>query len=150
METRMPEITVDQMTYDKLRFSATLMNRTTGEVVRLLVERLDSNTQAPPAATGPHPSSPQEPTPEAPSKWLPVFRKYKGRRFEGEFNPSTMELKITSEPWSGDTFASPTAAAQAVVAHVPGPRETNNTNGRKFWRLESGGGDLRTIVGQRL
>src|SRR4051794_18365519 len=79
---KMPEITVDQATYDKLRFSATLMNRPTGDVVRLLVERLDSNTQAPPVATGAHPTPAQGPEPEGPSKWLPVFRQYKGRRFE--------------------------------------------------------------------
>jgi hypothetical protein len=30
------------------------------------------------------------------------------------------------------------------VAHVPGERKTNNTNGSKFWRLKSNRKDLRS------
>lgn len=151
----MPEITIDQRTYDKLGFSAALMNRPIGDVVRVLVERLE-----PPPDTTPTASPNRDPDdeghgsmqPEASHRgpdWLPVYRVYKRQRFEGEFNPSTMELRVLSAPWSGQTFSSPTAAAQEVVAHVPGERKTNNTNGRKFWRLQSNRKDLRSVIGER-
>ena len=73
-----------------------------------------------------------------------------GAKVRGEFDPSTLEVRVNSSPWSGAVFPSPTAAAQAVVAHVPGHRKTVNTNGRKFWRLVPGGEDLRSVIGQRL
>lgn len=154
----MPEVTVDQRTYEKLRFSAALMSRPVGDVIRILVDRLEE----PPAPTRPvplpDPMSPSDPGDNPPQdrasdydagKWLPVHSVYKSQRVDGEFNPSTMELRILTAPWSGRVFNSPTAAAQAVVAHGPGNRQTNNTNGRRFWRLNSGEGDLRTVVGER-
>ncbi|MHA3838145.1 hypothetical protein ACXR8F_20705 [Terrabacter sp. AAH1] len=158
----MASVTVDSSTYEKLRFSAALMGCSPGEVVAMLVSRLDQEAprsnvpearhtpaaqrarMAPQASTPPEQSSVVRET-----KWIPVYRVFKGQTFEAEFNPASLEVRITSAPWSGKVFSSPTAAAEAVVSHVPGKRETVNTNGRKFWRLRSGDGDLRTVVGQR-
>lgn len=160
----MPDITIDQYTYEKLRFTALLLQSSPGDVVRTLVERLDAEPH-PPASDPMHPdksdpideraaepitSTPvQQSTAQAQSGWIPVFRVFKQQKYEGEFNPGTHELRITSAPWSGTVYPSPTAAAQAVVDHVPSERETPNTNGRTFWRLTTTGKNLRSIIGQR-
>jgi len=149
----MPDVTIDSKTHEKLRFTANLMNRSIGDVIRLLVERLDSPDPSVEATNRPEPplrAAPAEPNAaDSRSGWIPVHKTYKNKRFEGEFNPQTMELRVTSAPWHSRVFPSPTAAAQAVVEHVPGKRQTNNTNGRKFWRVTSTGQDLRSIVGER-
>ena len=41
----MPDITIDQRTYD-FHFTAAIMKRPVGDAVRLLVERLDTNRLA--------------------------------------------------------------------------------------------------------
>jgi hypothetical protein len=150
----MPDVTIDEKTHDKLQFTANLMNRSIGDVIRLLVERLDKPLPPVEATNRPGTSS-RGTSPAAPDAtnsgpgWIPVHRTYKNERFEGEFNPQTMELRVTSAPWRGNVFSSPTAAAQAVVEHVPGDRQTNSTNGRKFWRVTATGQDLRSVVGER-
>jgi hypothetical protein len=148
-----PEVKLDQRTYEKLRFTASLMNCPVGDVIRLLVERLCQQPE--PGEGQDEPSFSRQgaetgtDAKSGASDWLAVYRIYKKQRFDAEFNPSTMEVRITSAPWSGRVFDSPTAAAQSVLDHVPSDRRTNNTNGRRFWRLVSGGGDLRSIVGER-
>lgn len=143
----MPTIDVDQLTYEKLQITAQLTEQPVGAIVKQLLDRLAS---APTATT----SAQAVPSPSATAAppvtgWLTVSKVYKGNRVDGEFNPSSMELRVTTAPWSGRVFASPTAAAIAVVEHFPSDRETSNTNGRKFWKLTSDGRDLRSVVGER-
>lgn len=84
------------------------------------------------------------------AEWLAIHKIYKGHRIEGTFNPSTHEVRLATEPWANKYFASPTGAAVAVVEHFSGDvRETNNTNGRKFWKVASTGENLRSIIGER-
>ncbi len=147
----MPSIDLDQDTYEKLEVSARLMNKSPGDVVSLLLRRLV-------VAPGPDkaPTTPtQQETPmslSAPRQpgWLPVHKTYLSHLVEGDFNPTTMEVRVSTAPWSGRVFASPTAAARAVVEHYGGDnRQTTNTNGRKFWRLKDRDEDLRSVVGRR-
>ncbi|GAA1979997.1 hypothetical protein GCM10009817_20840 [Terrabacter lapilli] len=147
-------VSVDQSTYEKLRFSATLMGCSPGEVVALLISRLDDDAssslpRSSSTASAPEVSQSEQPPVAGGARWIHVYRVYKGQTFEAEFNPASLEVRITSAPWSGKVFPSPTAAAEAVVSQAPGQPETVNTNGRKFWKLRSGSGDLRTIVGRR-
>lgn len=149
----MPTIDLDQQTFEKLQVTAHLTDRPIGAVVKQLVDRLVSapaTVQVAAASTTVQAShSSTASVGHVQNAWLPVFKVYKGHRVEGEFNPSTMELKVTTAPWSGRVFQSPTAAAIAVVEHFPSDRETSNTNGRKFWKVTSTGRDLRSVVGER-
>lgn len=94
------------------------------------------------------------PTTTSPTRnasWIAIFKVYKGHRIEGMFNPATHEIRLTTEPWANKYFSSPTAAAVAVVGHYSGDlRESNNTNGRMFWRLRETGENLRSVIGERL
>ena len=84
------------------------------------------------------------------AEWLAIHKIYKGHRLESSFNPSTHEVRLATTPWANKYFASPTAAAVAVVEHYSSDvRETNNTNGRKFWKVTSTGENLRSIIGER-
>jgi hypothetical protein len=141
----MPIIEIDQVTYEKLHVTAQLTERQIGAVVKQLVDRLSGAPGSVTTHRGPEVRAEEA----AESAWLPVFKVYKGNRVEGAFNPSTLELRITSGSWSGQVFASPTAAAIAVVERFSSDRVTPNTNGRKFWKLVASGRDLRSIVGER-
>lgn len=142
----MPTIELDLATYEKLIITARLTEQSVGAVVKRLVDRL-ANAQSPTTTTPL--SDDVVPSEKPPPSWVPVFKVYKGHRLEGEFNPSTMEVKVLTNPWAGRVFSSPTAAATAVVEHFPSTRETSNTNGRRFWRVVSTRRDLRSIVGER-
>lgn len=149
----MPSIDLDQDTYDKLAVSARLMDLSPGDVVSLLLRRLvvaenTDRTSRTPTAT----QQEELMTVSAPTHpgWLPVHKSYLSHPVEGEFNPTTMEVRVSTAPWSGRVFPSPTAAARSVVEHFGGDnRQTTNTNGRKFWRLKDRDQDLRSVVGTR-
>jgi hypothetical protein len=152
----MPDISIDERTHEKLVFTARLMDRTVGDVVKQLVDKLAAEPRLPlQASTDDEPVASRvveaEPSPEPrrSSPWIPVHKVFKGKQYQGRFNPSTMELMIETVPWSGQIFSSPTAAAQAVVGRTPSERQTVSTNGRKFWRVTSTGKNLRSVVGQR-
>lgn len=142
----MPVIRVDRVTYDRLSVAARLIGVDEGEIVKVLLDRLTAEGSG---QTGTAPRGETARAGERPDDWIPIFKVYKGNRIEGLFNPSTMAVKVTSDPWRGKVFTSPTAAAVDVVDHFPSDRRTSNTNGRKFWRLVSTGNDLRSVVGER-
>lgn len=146
----MPSIDVDADTYEKLAVSARLMDLPLGGVVRLLVQRLVDQTRPPSPVTTQQEAQMTGQSGRRPS-WLPVYKTYRSHMVEGEFNPTTMELRVSTAPWSGRSFPSPTAAARAVVEHFGSDeRRTSNTNGRKFWRLTGEDVDLRSLVGTRI
>jgi hypothetical protein len=149
----MPVIDLDQLTWDKLQLTARLTDQPIGAVVKMLVDRL-AGAEAARSTEPPGPMTVVTSPPAArpvigTDAWIPVHKIYKGNRVEGGFNPSTMELRVDTAPWSGKVFSAPTAAARAVVEHFPNDRETSNTNGRKFWKVTATGRDLRSIVGER-
>ena len=149
----MKKVEVSDAVYDKLTFTGQLLDKSAGEVVGLLVDRLSEATRSSTAPEtilrgGDNTMSAQ--TVVATADWIPVHKDYLGHHVEGSFNPSTMEVRISSAPWSGKVFTAPTSAARAVVAHFqPGSRETTNTNGRKFWKVTGTGRNLHSIVGER-
>lgn len=154
----MPEVNLDDETYERLLVTSHLMDETIGEVVRRLVDRLasESRPSSDPTTvggTGPNwsPLRAQEKRIQTDvAEWLAIHKIYKGNRVEGTFNPTTHEVRLSTEPWTNKYFASPTAAAVAVVDHFSGDvRETNNTNGRKFWKISATGENLRSIIGER-
>ena len=155
----MPEVSLDEETYDRLLVASRLMDEPIGEVVRRLVNRLASQPEPLPDSV---PVGDVRPDPPAVSnsremhmetvtaEWLAIHKIYKGNRVEGVFNPTTHEVRLSTQPWANKYFASPTAAAVAVVEHFSGDLiETNNTNGRRFWKVTSTGDNLRSIIGER-
>lgn len=165
----MPTIEVDDETYDRLTFTARLVDEPVGAVVRRLLDRLSAEpaARAQPAqpAQAPSPPRPSPPAaaaspgiaaaggatePPAMDGWIAIHKIFKGHRVEGYFHPSTHEVRLKTEPWANKYFASPTAAAVKVVDHFAGDaRQTPSTNGRKFWKVTATGEDLRSVIGQR-
>lgn len=160
----MPTIELDHETYERLMVVARLMNEPVGAVVRRLVDRLATapDTSHTPEdvdmanRAAPKKSAVSTPSAATPTdawhgdEWIPVHKIYKGHRIEGTFNAATHELHLSTEPWANKYFASPTAAAVAVVEHFSGNvRETPNTNGRLFWKVTKTGRNLRSIIGER-
>ena len=161
----MPSIDIDQETYEQLLVASRLLDEPISQVISRVVQRVLGE----PRPTTPDPvaqaatSEPvtqaaittlagvkaQEPA-RADSGWLAVYRVYKGHRVEGAFNPKTLELRLATPPFANRSFPSPTAAAEEVVGHYSGDvRETNNTNGRRFWKVSTTGKNLRSVIGQR-
>ena len=119
----MPDIPVDQATFDAVRLAANASGLTMSDVVRRALATL--------AAADPAPE--RDPWVE-----VPVYAEYRGRRVEGLFLPATSRLVVTTAPLAGREFASPTAAAGAVVAEV-NPGRTSPTNGWRFWHVTASG-----------
>jgi hypothetical protein len=155
----MPQIHLAAETHERLLVTARLMNKTVGEVITLLVDRL-TNEPATPSEEPVSPSArvggpgryipPPVSPPDAAVTWIPVYKVYKGHRLEGAFNPRTHEVRLSTGPWANRIFPSPTGAAIAVVEHYSGDvRDSPNTNGRKFWKVVETDKNLHSIIGQR-
>jgi hypothetical protein len=148
----MKTIQIDDRSYDRLVVAERLTEQTVGEVVAKLLDRLTVEPAVDSQATT-HRKVPMrvraaQPLPDDPE--VKVFKVFKGNRVDGVFNVRTHELRVTTPPWSNKAFSSPTAAAVAVVDHFAGEaRETNNTNGRKFWKLSATGESLLSLIGAR-
>lgn len=151
----MPKVDIDDETYGRLLVTSQLLGETVGEVVYRLVNRLLTEPAQTPVRTSQpqreaHVNEEETVVPTTTAEWISVYKIYKGHRVEGSFNPNTMEVRLSTAPWTNKYFASPTAAAVAVVDHYSGDvRTTSNTNGRKFWRLASTGENLHSVIGER-
>src|SRR4051812_44604526 len=98
-EPPMPEVNLDEQTYERLLVTSRLLDEPVGEVIRMLVNRLTAEPQptSAPAATAPQslpPTAHQEenPMPTMTAEWLDIHKIYKGHRVEGAFNPNTHEV----------------------------------------------------------
>lgn len=117
-----PEFTiaVPQETYDRLRSAGELLEISDEEVVDRAVTMLLDWGRRPPI-----------------DPWQPVsvFFEYGGTRVEGLFLPARRRLKIESPPLAGQIFATPSAAARAVVKKLNPERAQAQGNGWRVWRL---------------
>lgn len=119
----MGTIELDERTHAVVRFAARVFDVSEAEVVARAVEAYARDHSGPDRP----PRDPWEP--------VSVYGIYEGRRFDGAYLPATRRLTVTSEPFSGARFKSPSGAARAVVATVNPEREGTPTNGWIFWRL---------------
>lgn len=124
----MPKITVDAETYELLRVTAADAGLTIPELVRRLLSELLGDT-------------PPEPEPR---DEVAVYAEYRGRRFEGTFTPATSELVVTSGELAGRAFATPSAAAGAVL-RVVNPERTSRANGWLLWHVAATGEHLHVL-----
>lgn len=82
-----------------------------------------------------------------------MYLAYLGHRVEGTLAPKAGRLTVTSPPWNGKTFGSPSGAASAVILHFNPDRAVfrNGTwhgpasKGWREWRLVSDGEFIDTV-----
>lgn len=133
-------IKIRNSSYQKLVFAAALYHKSIPAVIDDLVERAIGD------------SLPDEPVvrdlPGSRSPEIPIFKIYKGRRFEGRFDLRTQVVTLLTEPFHGKVFRTPTEAAVAVVRHVNPDRRHPETNGYRFWLQLSNGQDLDGVRGE--
>jgi hypothetical protein len=75
---------------------------------------------------------------------VPVHAIYQGQRTEGNYDPKSNSLTVTSGALAGQPFNTPSGAAKAVVAGIK-PGVTPNRSGFDFWFVTSTGKTLRSI-----
>ena len=119
----MPQIDVDEPTYDALRIAANAAGVSMSEIVVRALAALAHEAPRPVA----------DPWDE-----VPIFTNYAGRRVDARFLPATRRVVITSGPLAGRDFASPSAAAGAVIAATR-PGTDTRANGWRFWHVASSG-----------
>ncbi len=120
----MPSIDVSSETYAKLSAIAT-EGISEGEVVARLLDR-----------------KPQRKHRD--DDRVPVHAVYRQVRVEGAYDPHTQTVTIKSDPWNGEGFSKPSAAATAVVMRYS-PERKANTNGWRFWRVSATGRFLDSL-----
>ncbi|MCZ2817922.1 hypothetical protein [Modestobacter sp. VKM Ac-2984] len=142
-------MTIDDWSFARIDFIRRATGMSHASIVRSVLERLDAASD-PGIRSAPVAASTAGKEPKMPSDPIKVFAEYKGHHVDGTFDLGSLTLRVTTGPLSGRTFESPTAAAVAVVKNFTPERVNPETNGRKFWRLCDGTGDLRSILGQRV
>lgn len=151
----MPQIEVSHETHAHIKAIALLSETTPERVVEHLVR------QAKEAMTRQIPTDPVSPLSPVPGPepgpdsegTVAVYFAYLGHRVEGSLVPGTGKLTLTSPPWSGETFDSPSGAAGAAILHFNpkraairnGKKQGPATNGWREWRLIANGEPIQTV-----
>lgn len=151
----MPQIEVSHETHAHIKAIALLSETTPERVVEHLVR------QAKEAMTGRIPADPVSPLSPVPGpepgpdseNTVAVYFTYFGHRVEGILVPETKKLTLTSPPWNGETFDSPSGAASAAILHFnperavtrDGREQRPATNGWREWRLIANGDPIQTV-----
>lgn len=131
----MASIEVDNSAFRDLSLIAAAAGITHGEAVAFLIERFHQSASPAGAVRSPRDA-------------VSVFATYQGQRVEGEFDPTTAGLTVTSAPLPGKWFRSPSGAAKAVVAALK-PGVTPNRSGYDFWFVTSTGKTLASVRAAR-
>ena len=116
----MPQITIDEDTHQRLELAARVAGISIAEVIRVLIESRHPEVSGGLRATAP--------------RWVPIFANYLGSKVEGEFNPDSGSVRITTGPLGGQEYPAPSPAAIAVVQVTNPDREDPHTNGWRFWK----------------
>ena len=153
----MPQVEVSRETDEHIKAIALLLETTpVGVVERLVRQAKDSMAGRLPTVPGsaPSPRSASGVVPGSGSaKGVAVYLTYRHHRAEGTLVPQTGEFTITSPPWNGKAFGSPSGAAGAAILHFNPDRAIfrNGTwqgpasNGWQEWRLASNGEFIQTV-----
>lgn len=125
---------VPERDYQQIRFLATTLNLTDGEVVGFLLRRLaelsahDGN------------AAPRQPI----SRQTDIHVVYEGKRVEATFDRETEAVTVSTGSLGGQRFRSPSGAAIAVVQEL-NPTVSPNRNGWTFWVVTATGRPLESI-----
>lgn len=123
----MPDIRVNQSTYEALDLAARLTGLEPGKVVERLVAQSRREAPSPSPSTG------------SDEQTLEIFADYEGHRTAAAFDRLTNRIDILDGPLAGQSFKSPSSAARAVVAHYK-PHVNPHRNGWTFWMLDDATG----------
>lgn len=148
----MPKIDVSGEDHRALGAIAALLGTDRAGAVHRLLSWANSAADSPLAQEGRDDAEEGEDTGDG--KAVAVYAEYKGHRVKGSLDPVTGQTTITSAPWNGAAFTSPSGAGGAVIAHVSperardgeGRRTSPPCNGWVFWRVSRTGlpsGSLR-------
>lgn len=128
----MPSISVTDPVAEKVWLLASAWETTEDQVIFRLLEEFLAHGHVP------RPSGSRE--------RVAVHVVYNGNRIEGEFEPHTGRLIITTGSLAGRAFRSPSGAAIAVVQNL-NPTVSPNRNGWSFWIVTDTGEFLRSVRG---
>ena len=78
----------------------------------------------------------------------PVHAIYMANRVDGQYDPSTKALTITSGELEGQSYNRPSSAARAVVRNINPNLTHDNRNGWSFWIVTSTGDPLQSLRSQ--
>ncbi|WP_406467512.1 hypothetical protein OH738_07270 [Streptomyces hirsutus] len=120
------QVEVDEATGRTLHSMAAIRGWSIGAVVTWL---LDQEVER---------SSGVKPLPVMGLAEVEVFSSYRRVRVEAILDRTSRSVKITSGPLVGRSFASPSAAAKAVVEALNPECRNPERNGLLFWRLADG------------
>jgi len=120
-------IEVSDATFQKLAFAARVTGKAVGDLVGELVD-----------AEGSSGAAPAMPATSVPPGQLPIFKIYRGRRYDGFYDPRNEAVTLVTGPFGGQVFRTPTAAAVAIVRHANPSRENAETNGFRFFKTADG------------
>jgi hypothetical protein len=87
--------------------------------------------------------------PERAVELVDVVATVAGHTVKGQFTPSTCELRVLTRPWSGRTFCSPAAAADAVARYFAAGRPMPPLDA-PVWRVAGTGHVLRAPTARRV
>lgn len=127
----MPNIDIDQETYDELRFASNLTGMGMGQIVAQLVAQSRTATEA---------SDGSGRKPDV----VPIHSFYEGHHTEALYYRRGGRIEILNGSLAGRTFKTPSEAAKEVVAHH-NPDVSANRNGWTFWVITESKAPLQSI-----
>src|SRR5262245_58094552 len=127
----MPNIDVDQETYDYLTFASNLTGMSKGQVVAQLV----AQSLTAPANDG---------QPDGKADAVSIHSFYEGHHTEALYYRRGGRIEILNGSLAGRTFKTPSEAAKEVVAHY-NPDVSANRNGWTFWVITETKAPLQSI-----
>ena len=130
----MRTIAVDDATFRLLAREATRLGTSRRDALRHLL----GPDEAPPRVL-----------PERAVELVDVVATVAGHTVKGQFTPSTCELRVLTRPWSGRTFCSPAAAADAVARYFAAGRPMPPLDA-PVWRVAGTGHVLRAPAVRRV
>jgi hypothetical protein len=131
------EMDVPPETKARVRLIGAAMGLDDGQVVTMLLDRLQAGDLA-------HPARPARPAREELPRLVDIHAIYRGAHVEGTFDRETHQVTITSGPLEGRRFPKPSPAAREVISHVA-PDVNPHRNGWGFWIVSSSGQPLQTL-----
>lgn len=138
-------ITVDPETYRVLETISMQTDKPIGTVIRRMIGLESEKRASREAAMSrlPYDATPAGPIgTTGPRNGFSIYMTYKGRRFDGVYEPGFQTIDVTSEPWHGKRFQTPSGAAMAIIRRVNPDRSNAQTNGWKRWKLAANGRTL--------
>jgi len=140
----MHTLQISDEAYARLRLASLASGRSESDILIQILDWVVFGTARP---AGLEPAA--EPTP-TPSGMIEVYFLHKGERTEGEFDPGTGAITVTSGPLARQHIKSPSGAGYAIKKARGEPDTACQTDGYMRWRVTSTDKQLQSIRGEHL